>query len=412
MIKRDDYLNKIKPIINDPLIKVITGMRRVGKSTLLLLIQDELNNQGIDSEQFIHINFELIKYDEYKDYKKLYEYVTSLIINKDKYYIFLDEIQEVENFEKVVNSINIEYNTDIYITGSNSKLLSGELASLLTGRYYTIEVFPLSFKEIVEAKEDDNLDVDLEFINYINNGGLPAILRFKEKSIINGYIDDMYSSIVLKDIVTRYSIRDVDLLNRFLGYIYHNIGQIFSASSITKFLKSEGRKLSRETIYNYINACKEAYLIYGIKRYDIKGKQYLKTKEKYFINDLGIRSLFFDNENDISQSLENIVLLELLRRGYAVYVGEINQLEVDFIAMKGSEKIYIQVTYMMSSEEIVEREFKSLESIKDNFAKYIISMDKIKRERSGIKHMNIIEFLLSENDLIPNGNLEKRGDIR
>ena len=394
MIKRDLYLNKIKPIINDPLIKVITGMRRVGKSTLLFLIQEELKNRGINSKQFIHINFEILKYDQYR------EYIKNLIINDQKYYIFLDEIQEVKNFEKVVNSISVEYNVDIYITGSNSKLLSGELATLLTGRYYSLEVYPLSFKEIVESKNINKFDLDREFVVYLNNGGLPAIQRFEEENVIKNYINDMYSSILLKDIVTRYSIRDIDLLNRFLNYVYHNIGQIFSASSITRFLKSEGRKLSKETIYNYIEACKNAYLIYGIGRYDIKGKQNLKTKEKYFINDLGIRSLFFDNENDISQSLENIVLLELLRRDYDVFVGEINQMEVDFIAIKGNERVYIQVTYLMSSKDTIEREFSSLESIEDNYPKYIISMDKIKRERSGIIHINIIDFLLAKEDLI------------
>ena len=288
---------------------------------------------------------------------------------------------------------------DIYITGSNSKILSGELATHLTGRYYALEVYPLSFAEIISSRKDITgiIDLDSEFIDYINYGGLPAIQRFsKKEDLIKGYIDDMYSSILLNDIVARYSLRDVDLLKRFLKYIFQNVGQIFSAHSIAIFMKNEGRKLSKETLYNYLEACKNAYLIFGAPRYDIKGKQILKTKEKYFVNDIGIRGLYFNNQTDIAQVLENIVYMELLRQGYSVFVGEIGRQEVDFIAVKGTEINYIQVVYLLASEETIEREFQALEKIGDNYPKYVMSLDKIKIERSGINHLNIIDFLMEQ----------------
>lgn len=394
MIKREQYLQKIRPLIGDPLIKVITGMRRVGKSTLLLQIQDELKERGVDPVQFIHINFELLQYDDLRAYKKLYQHVSSRIHNHEKYYIFLDEIQEVEEFEKAVNSLNLEYNVDIYLTGSNSRLLSGELASILTGRYFSLEVFPLSLAEIISSRPDSNPNDEL--VRYLRFGGLPAIQRFiDQEDTVKGYISDMYSSILLKDIVSRYAIRDVDLLERFVKYVLQNVGQIFSANSIVKFLKSEGRIFSRETIYHYLDACKNAFLIYGAPRYDIRGKQTLKTSEKYFVNDLGIRGLFFDNESDIAQVLENIIYLELLRRDYQVSTGLVGSAEVDFIASQGSSKCYIQVTYLLAGPETVDREFAALEAIDDNYPKIVISMDLINRGRNGIRHMNVLDFLLN-----------------
>lgn len=402
MIKRDSYINQLKLLIDDPLIKVITGMRRVGKSTLLLLIQDELKLRGISEKQFIHINFELLDYEELKKPKKLHDFIGAQIADNSKHYLFLDEIQEVDGFEKVINSINIKYDLDIYITGSNSKILSGELATHLTGRYFSLELYPLSFFEITNYLEvsGTQFDPDQEFIDYIKYGGLPAIQRFrKQEDLIKGYLEDIYSSILLNDIVARYSIRDVDLLKRFMKYLLHNVGQIFSAQSIANFMKNESRSLSRETLYNYLEACKNAFLIYSAPRYDIKGKQALKTRVKYFANDLGIRGLFFNNETDIGQALENIIYLQLLRLGYRVYVGEFGNQEVDFIAEKGSVKVYIQVAYLLANEETVEREFSALEKIQDNYPKYVLSMDKIKIERNGIKHLNIIDFLLGENHL-------------
>lgn len=402
MIKRDLYINQLKMLIGDPLIKVITGMRRVGKSTLLLLIQDELMLRGVSEKQIIHINFELLDYEELRKPKMLNEYLEAHLSSNEKYYLFLDEIQEVDGFEKVINSINIKYDADIYVTGSNSKLLSGELSTHLTGRYFSLELYPLSFLEIVNNLKTRKIqfDPEQEFINYINYGGLPAIQRFrKQEDLIKGYLEDIYSSILLNDIVARYSIRDVDLLKRFMKYLLHNVGQIFSAQSIVNFLKSESRSLSRETLYNYLEACKNAFLIYSAPRYDIKGKQVLKTREKYFTNDLGIRGLFYSNEADVGQALENIVYLQLLRQGYRVYVGEFADQEIDFIAEKGGDKLYIQVAYLLANDDTINREFSALENIQDNYPKYVLSMDKIKMERNGIKHLNIIDFLLGENNL-------------
>ncbi len=399
MIKRDSYIKQLKPLIGDPLIKVITGMRRAGKSTLLLLVQEELKKVGIPKEQFININFELMDHEALKDPSALHDFVSRRIVNNKKYYLFLDEIQEVTGFEKVIISINLKYDVDIYITGSNSKILSGELATHLTGRYFSLVLYPLSFFEIINNMKAGGVkpDLDQEFINYISYGGLPAIQRFgKNEDLIKSYLEDIYSSILLNDIVARYSIRDVDLLKRFMKYLLNSVGQIFSAQSIARFMKSDNRQVSRETLYNYLDACKNAFLIYSSPRYDIKGKKILKTREKYFTNDLGIRGLFNNNETDISQVLENIIYLELLRSGYRVYVGEFDNQEVDFIAQKGSEKVYIQVSYLLADPKTVEREFNVLARIPDNYPKYVISMDKLKIEQEGIKHLNVIDFLLQQ----------------
>jgi hypothetical protein len=354
----------------------------------------ELVESGIPESQMIFMNFELLQFEPFKDYQSLNEYLRKLMTSNMKYYIFLDEVQEVKGFEKAVNSLNAEGTAEVFITGSNSKLLSGELATYMTGRTYTIEVFPLSFNEIQAANMKE--DREVLFVDYIKNGGMPARFDFESIDSAKNYLSDMYRSILLKDIVSRYSIRDVDLLERFLIYVLHNISQIFSANTITKFLKSEGRKLSKETIYNYIDACRNAYLIHSIPRYNIKGKELLRTNEKYFINDLGIRGLYFNNEEDIGQSLENIVLLDLLRRNKKVYVGKIDEYEVDFVVVDGREIEYIQVTYLLAAESTIEREFSALERINDNYPKTVLSMDRIDRSRNGIRHKNIIEFLLRD----------------
>jgi predicted AAA+ superfamily ATPase len=394
MIQREQYMNFIRPLINDPLIKVITGMRRVGKSTLLQLIREELIKSNVAPDQIIEMNFELFAFNEYKTAETMHSYIKSRIINDEMYYLFLDEIQEVEGFEKAINSLTLEHRVDIYITGSNSNLLSGELATYLTGRYIAIEVYPLSFKEIMSAKP--NTDKNDEFIEYIKYGGLPSLLRFDDGELKKQYIDDMFSSILLKDIVQRFGIRDTNLLQRFIRYVFQNIAQVFSAQKITQYLKNEMRALSRETIYNYIEACKNAFLIYAVPRYDIKGKQLLRTREKFFINDLGIRGIEFDNESDIGQSLENIVFLELKRRDFKISTGELPAGEIDFVVEKGSSKAYIQVCYLLASPETVAREFTALEKIDDNYPKFVLSMDKIKIERNGIRHLNVIDFLLGD----------------
>ncbi len=399
MVKREKYLEEIRKVMGKQVVKVLLGMRRVGKSTLLLQIQEELLSQGVENDQIISLNFEWLEFESLKEYKVLYEYIESKKVKGKKNYVFLDEVQEVEGFEKVVNSLNSKGDTEVFITGSNSKLLSGELATYLTGRFYTIEVLPLSYYEVYEGFT--NFDVGLStkenvFLAYLRTGGMPGKFQFEEERTAKNYLMDMYQSILLRDIVKRYNVRDVDLLQRFMVYLIHNIGQIFSAVTITNYLKSEGRKLSKETIYNYIEAAKSTYLVYGVPRYNIKGKELMKTNEKYFINDLGIRNLYFDNEKDISQALENVVYLELRRRGYEIYVGKFDDKEVDFIAIDGNTTKYIQVTYLLAEESTIEREFSVLESIEDNFPKMVISMDRVNRSRNGIENKNIIDFLLED----------------
>ncbi|MBM7562527.1 ATP-binding protein [Fusibacter tunisiensis] len=399
MIKREKYLEEIRKVMGKQVIKVLLGMRRVGKSTLLLQIQEELLSQGVEKDQIISLNFEWLEFEPLKEYKTLYEYIESKKIEGKKTYVFLDEVQEVEGFEKVANSLNSKGDTEVFITGSNSKLLSGELATYLTGRFYTIEVLPLSYREVYEGFT--NFDVGLStkesvFLDYLKTGGMPGKFQFEEERTAKNYLMDMYQSILLRDIVKRYNVRDVDLLQRFMLYLIHNIGQIFSAITITNYLKSEGRKLSKETIYNHIEAAKSTYLVHGVPRYNIKGKELIKTNEKYFINDLGIRNLYFDNEKDIGQALENVVYLELRRRNYEIYVGKFDDKEVDFIAIDGDTTKYIQVTYLLAEESTIEREFSVLESIEDNFPKMVISMDRVNRSRNGIEHKNIIDFLLED----------------
>jgi predicted AAA+ superfamily ATPase len=380
----------VDSVLGVPVIKVITGMRRVGKSTLLKQIQEMLIEKGVSSQHIISIDFEWLEFEEQKDYKKLNRYIEEKIRNEGKHYVFLDEIQEVDGFEKVVNSLHSKGTCEIFITGSNSTLLSGELATYLTGRYYMIEVMPLSFHEIFQesiSKED-------AFMDYVRMGGLPGRLQFQTETTEKNYISDMYQAILLRDIVKRNNIRDVELFQRFMLFLIQNVGQIFSAGRITDFLKNEGRKLSRETIYNYIEAAKNAYLIHGVPRYNIKGKDVLKTNEKYFVNDLGFRSLYFNNEKDIGQALENIVYLELRRRGYEILVGKFEEKEVDFVIQKGSSKSYIQVAYYLAEEATIEREFSVLRNIEDNYPKLVLSMDRVNRSMDGIEHRNIIDFLL------------------
>lgn len=394
-IRRTFYLEKIQAVLGKQVIKVLLGMRRVGKSTLLMQIQEELIKQGVAKEQIISINFEWMQFEPIKDHMMLNQYIREKMVSDVKYYIFLDEVQEVSGFEKVVNSLNAEGVAELFITGSNSKLLSGEFATYLTGRFYSIEVLPLSFSELILAKGEGSKD-EL-FLSYLRAGGMPGTLQFEDNDTSKNYLMDMYQSILLRDIVKRHNIRDVDLLQRFMMYLMHNISQIFSAVTITKYLKNEGRRLSKETIYNYIDAAKSAFLIHGVPRYNIKGKEILKTNEKYFINDLGFRSIYFNNEQDIGQALENIVYLELRRRGYSIYVGKLDNLEVDFIVERGSTKMYIQVTYLLAEESTIEREFSVLESIADNHIKIVLSMDKVNRSRNGIIHRNIVDFLLELN---------------
>ena len=408
MLKRDEYIKKIVPFIDKDVIKVLTGIRRSGKSVMLKLLMEDLKNRGINEKQFIYINFENLKYRNLKNYERLYDFILNKVDDKYKsYYIFLDEIQEVEEWERCVNSLRVDedFNFDIYITGSNAKLLSGELSTYLAGRYIEFVVYPFSFKEFFEIMKEKNKEIDLKeaFQDYVKFGGMPFLhnLDYNFEASMQ-YLQDLYASIILKDITQRNNIRDTDLLERIINYVVMNIGNIFSATSISKFFKSENRKVATETILNYIKACEEAFLVYRVARNDLLGKKILNVNEKYYIADHGIREAIMENnQKNINQVLENIVYFEMLRRGYNVKIGKVDNLEVDFVCKKNDETIYIQVSYLLASEDTKEREFSVLENIKDNYPKYVLSMDEFDMSRNGIKHVNLIEFLIKDSKKSP-----------
>ena len=403
MLKRDEYIKKIVPFIDKDVIKVLTGIRRSGKSVMLKLLMEELKNRGINENQFIYINFENLKYRKLKNYERLYDFILNKVEDKYKsYYIFLDEIQEVEEWERCVNSLRVDedFKFDIYITGSNAKLLSGELSTYLAGRYIEFVVYPFSFKEFFEIMKEKNKEIDLKeaFQDYVKFGGMPFLhnLDYNFEASMQ-YLQDLYASIILKDITQRNNIRDTDLLERIINYVVMNIGNTFSATSISKFFKRENRKVATETILNYIKACEEAFLVYRVARNDLLGKKILNVNEKYYIADHGIREAIMENnQKNINQVLENIVYFEMLRRGYNVKIGKVDNLEVDFVCKKNDETIYIQVSYLLASEDTKEREFSVLENIKDNYPKYVLSTDEFDMSRNGIKHMNLIEFLIKD----------------
>lgn len=401
MIKRERYMSRIRPFIGNDLIKVLTGIRRSGKSVMLDLIKEELIEQGIKDTQFISFNFEAMSNAHLCTAKELYKEVMQRSANIDgKAYLFFDEIQEVEQWEKCINSFRVELDCDIYITGSNAKLLSGELATYLAGRYVEFVIYPFSYEEFTELYAAAFPDTNLaqSFRAYLTTGGMPYLsnLRYAEEPC-RQYLEDVYNSVVLKDIVKRNNVRDVDLLERIIAYVTANIGTPFSAASITKFFKSEGRTVSSETVLNYIKYCVDAYLFYRVKRQDLQGKQILASNEKYYIADHGIReAVFGGNMRDINLILENIVYMELIRRGYIVTVGRTAGKEIDFVCEKKDQKLYIQVAYLLASEETISREFGVYDTIRDNFPKYVVSMDEFDMSRSGIRHMNMREFLLKE----------------
>lgn len=398
MIKREEYMKRIRPFIGNDLIKVLTGIRRSGKSVMLELIKEELLQSGIRESQFLSYNFESMRNARLCAAEALYSEIMEKTENSSgKIYLFFDEIQEVESWEKCINSLRVDLNCDIYITGSNAKLLSGELATYLAGRYVEFVIYPFSYSEFKELYLSVFPDAEETacFRVYLTSGGMPYLsnLRYEENPSMQ-YLEDLYNSVVLKDILKRNNVRDVDLLERIIAYITANIGTPFSASSISRFLKSEGRTASVETVLNYIRHCLDAYLFYRVKRQDLQGKQILTTNEKYYIADHGIReAVFGGNMKDINLTLENIVYMELLRRGYSVTVGKSGEKEIDFIGEKKGNKLYIQVTYLLASEDTIRREFGAYDTIRDNFPKYVVSMDDLDMSRDGIKHRNIRDFL-------------------
>lgn len=401
MIKREMYMSRIRPFINTDLVKVMTGIRRCGKSVMLELIKEELLQSGVNKSQFISINFEDMSYAHLQTAKALNDDIIERA-NKieGKVYLFFDEIQEVKDWEKCINSLRVSLDCDIYITGSNAKLLSGELATYLGGRYVEFVIYPFSFAEFVELYREIYPDepINMIFQKYVVFGGMPYLsnIRFEKTASIQ-YLNDLFNSVQLKDIVKRNNIRDVDLLERISAYVMANVGNTFSATSISKFFKSEKRNVAPDTILNYIKYCCDAYLFYQVKREDLQGKQILASNEKYYIADHGIReAVFGGNMKDINLILENIVYMELLRRGYEVRVGRSGNKEIDFVCYKRDEKIYIQVTYLLASEETIQREFGVYDDIQDNFPKYVVSLDEFDMSRDGIKHRNIRDFLLKE----------------
>lgn len=397
MIKRELYMAKIRPFMDQNIIKVLTGIRRCGKSVMLELIKDELKEMGKADSSMLSVNFESKAVDYVKSADDTYNYIKKFAEDyKSKVYLFLDEVQELKGWEKLVNSCMIDFDCDIYITGSNAKLLSGELATYLAGRYVEFKIYPFSFKEACMMLSDKN-ETEV-FQIYIRRGGMPFLYQFPmDDDSARQYLSDIYDSIVLKDIVTRNKIRDTEQFKRVLLYFVANIGNPFSAASITKYMKNEYRSISAETLYNYIDYCRTACLFHLVSRQDLKGKGILQFQEKIYLTDHGIREAIYDsNMRDINQVLENIVYIELLRRGYNVYVGKNNSLEVDFVAEKNGEREYYQVAYLLASGETVNREFGAFKGIDDNYPKYVLSLDEFDFSRDGYVHKNIRKFLLEE----------------
>ena len=398
MIIRENYLKKIIDAKDTDFIKVITGVRRSGKSTLLLMFRDYLLANGVKEENIVHINFESAKYDDIKDYKDLYKYIEDKV-KDEKIYLLLDEIQSVSSWEKAINSFKVDFNMDIYITGSNAYLLSSELSTLLSGRYIEIKMYPLSFKEFLVFNNYDENNLEEKFNEYLKYGGLPAITLIKgNDELILSYLNDIYNTIVKKDIIDRNNIKDVALLENIIKYLFNNVGSPISSNKISDYLNSNKvvQKSNHQTIDNYLNMLEKSYIIYKADRTDVKSKSLLKTLGKYYVSDSGIRNIIlgFRNINE-GHLLENIVYLELLRRGYRVNIGKIGDYEAHFVAENPHTIRYYQVAQSISDEDVRAREIRSLENIPDNYEKIILSMDKsINNDYNGIKVRNIISWLL------------------
>ncbi len=402
-IQRDNYLNILKNFKDQQIIKVITGIRRCGKSTLLEIFQDYLKDNGISGEQIISINFEDADYEELQDRKELYKYIKSKLVKGKKTYVFLDEIQNVKEFEKTVDSLFINKDVDLYITGSNAYLLSSELATLLTGRYIEIKMLPLSFKEYMSSF-NDKTDISRKFRNYLRYSSFPQaveLYRINPENI-KMFLDGIYNTVLFKDVMQRKGITDKTMLERTAKYLYDNIGNRTSLKGISNNLEGIDKNYSYNTISNYVEALIDSYLIFRASRYDIKGKEFLKTQEKYYAVDIGLRYYMLGQESgkDMGHILENIIYLELLRRGYDVYIGKYDDLEVDFVAKKPENTEYYQVALTTRSEDdnkILERELAPLKKINDNYPKYILTLDEdLDADFDGIKKINALDWLLDE----------------
>ena len=395
-IFRGKYIEKIEKFIDKPIVKILTGMRRVGKSTILNIIKDDVL-KDIPEENKIYMNFESFEYFEINNASALKKYLNKKLKDqKGKVYFFFDEIQLVEDWEIVINALRVSFDSDIYITGSNSKLISGDLATLLAGRYVEFEIQPLSFYEFSELYKDSNLNEDDLFQKFIKIGGMPGLKYFKlEEEVSQKYLNDIYNTVLVKDVLNYNNIRDVDIFNRILSFVMQNIGATFSASAIKNYLKSENRNISVDTVLNYLEYCNRAFVLKKVPRFDLEGKKLLKVDEKYYLTDHGFRqSMGFSNLKDIEKTLENIVYIELISRGYDVKIGKVKDREIDFVAKRGEIISYFQISYLMENEKTREMEFGVYDLIKDNYPKYVLSMDKFDFSQKGIVHKNIIDFLL------------------
>ncbi len=397
MLKREMYLSRIRGFYDSDLVKILVGIRRCGKSVILKQIMNELKEKNIDDAHIIYVNFELIEFEKLQDYRKLNEYIKEKIKDNNKYYVFLDEIQKVEKFEEVVNSLRASIdNISIFITGSNSKLLSNELSTVLSGRYVLFNIYPLSYKEYVELTNKEAKSEET-FWDFVKWGGLPNRTQFTEEGNIKDYLHSVFDSIILRDVVERLGIKDTMLFDLLLQYIVDTTGRKFSAENVMKFLKNEGKSVSTETLYMYLDALCKALIINKIYRYDIHGKAILKTLNKYYMTDLGIAQIKNNNfEINKSFAIENVVYNELLERGYDVYIGKTKDGEIDFIATKTEEKIYFQVAYLLTNDKVENREFGAFKEIEDNYPKYVLSLDNTNFSRDGIIHKNIIDWLLEK----------------
>lgn len=399
VIDRKNYLKKIRPFYHMDLIKVITGIRRCGKSVLLMQIMKELLSEGIEEEHIVYINFEDYDYSFIKTGMDLHEYIKNQIKDEEKYYIFCDEIQVIPEFERVINSLRMKFGASIFITGSNGKLLSGELATFLSGRYVSFYIQPFSFKEVCEIRGLDRNEISEEVLqDYMILGGLPQRFLMQNEEQTKTFLRDVYDTIVLKDIVQRAGIKDIDLFNRVMEYLVCNPSQIFSITSLSNYFLRVDRKVSKETIYNYLENITSSLIMRRVSRYDIRGKRILTKMDKYYLTDMGIgriRNPGFKLE--MGALLENVVYNELVSRGLEVYVGKTTRNEVDFVTIKGQQKAYYQVAYYLYDQKVIDREFGAFADIPDNYPKYVISFDKMDFSRDGIIHKNVIDFLLEEN---------------
>jgi len=398
MIERKLYLDFLKKLKDKKIIKVVTGIRRCGKSTLFTLYKEYLLKNNVDKNQIISLNFENPNDNNFTDWRELYNFIKEKLNLYKMNYIFLDEIQNIENFEKVVDGLFVQENVDLYITGSNSYMLSGELATYLTGRYMQIHMLPLSFKEYLSIH--NSFEEMKEYQNYIENGGFPYLITLdNDQELIRNYLDGIYNTVLMKDVIFRNNIKDVLILESVVKFIFDNIGQLVSTNKISNVLNSLKRKNSVNTIESYLTNLIDSYIIYKVSRFDIKGKEYLKTGDKYYVCDLGLRKYLLGEIKDLESILENVIFLELKRRNYEIYIGKIDKSEVDFVVKNNDGIKYIQVSLSVRDENTLNRELKALEAIKDNYPKYIITLDYDNANYNGIRQINAIDFLLGRVDI-------------